>query len=223
MRHDKRYEELDALGDYKLEHKSQDIRGRPLVGPEGEQYGVIDDLLVDRDAGRVAAVRLEDGRVCAVEPLEIHDNVVVYGEAARAHADEGVKTGAVVDEKVVPIVEERLAIGKRVADHGRDITVTTDVVSERVSEDVRLRDEEVHVERRPVNERVSGKDAEAALAKGGTTVRMTERDEEVVIGKDAVVTDEVVIKKTAGEKVEHVDETVRKTVVDVDDNKKRRT
>lgn len=37
MRHDKRFEELEALGDWKLEHSSQDIRGRPLVSPEGHQ------------------------------------------------------------------------------------------------------------------------------------------------------------------------------------------
>ena len=222
MYHDKRYEDLDSLGDYKLEHKSQDIRGRPLVGPDGEQYGVIDDLLVDRDAGRVSAVRLEDGRVCAVEPLEIHDNVVVYGQAAVSHAKEGVKSGHVVEEERVPIVEERLAIGKRVADHGRNITVTTDVVSERVSEDVTVRDEDVTVERRAVNKTLTGAEADAALAKGGKTVTMTERDEEVVVAKDAVVTDEVVVKKTADDKTTRVDETVRKTVVDVDDNSKRR-
>ena len=71
MRHDKRYEKLDALGDWKLEHKSQDIRGMPLVSPAGEQFGIIDDLLVDRDNERVMAVRLEDGRVTPVEPLDI--------------------------------------------------------------------------------------------------------------------------------------------------------
>ncbi|MDT0576728.1 DUF2382 domain-containing protein [Croceicoccus sp. F390] len=211
MRHDTRYEKLDTLDHYELEHESQDIRGRPLVSTTGEKFGIIKDLLVDPDHNRVAAIRLEDGRVCAVEPLEIHDNAVVYGEAARAHAETG---GAAVVEEVVPVVEERVVVGKRVADTGKTINVRTRVVGETVAKDVHLRDETVSVDRRPVNRAVSGAEAEALL-KGGS-VSMTERDEEVVIGKETVVTDEVVVKKTAADRVEHVEEEVRKTEVDVD-------
>ena len=219
MRHDTRYEHLDTLDHYELEHHSQDIRGRALVSPTGDKYGVIKDLLVDRDHNRVAAVKLDNGKVCAVEPLEIHDDVVVYGEAAETHAKAG---GSAVNEERVPIVEERLAIGKRAVDHGKTINVRTRVVEDRVSEDVHLRDETVSVDRRPVNERVTGRDAEALLNQGGRTVSMTERDEEVVVGKEAVVTEEVVVKKNVGDKVAHVDETVRKTEVDIDKDGTRR-
>ncbi|WP_420605547.1 PRC-barrel domain-containing protein [Novosphingopyxis sp.] len=76
--HDDRFEQLDHLTDWKLEHESQDIRGRPLVMPNGERIGVIDHLLVDTGAKRVAAVRLEDDRCCAVERLEIADDRVIY-------------------------------------------------------------------------------------------------------------------------------------------------
>lgn len=213
MRHDTRYETLDTLDNYELEHHSQDIRGRPLVSPTGEKYGIIKDLLVDDNHSRVAAVRLDNGKVCAVEPLEIHENAVVYGAAAETHAREG---GSAVEEERVPIVEEKLVIGKRVADTGRTINVRTRVVGETVSEDVTLRDETVSIDRRPVNERVTGAEAEALLREGGRTISMTERDEELVVGKEARVTEEVVVKKTADDRVEHVSETVRKTEVDVD-------
>lgn len=218
MRHDPRYEELDSLSDYKLENPSQDIRGRPLVSPQGERFGIIDDLLVGEDHDRVVAVRLEDGRCCAVEPLEIHDNAVVYGEAARNYAARDNERGSadVVEEERVPVVEERVAVGKRVASGGDVITVHTDVRSEQVSEDVHLRDETVEVDRHPVNERISGERAEKLLNQGERTVSVTERDEEAVVAKDAVVTDEVVVRKTADDKVERVTETVRKTDVDVD-------
>ncbi|WP_431470830.1 DUF2382 domain-containing protein [Sphingosinithalassobacter sp. LHW66-3] len=223
MRHDRRYEKLDSLSNYKLEHKSQDIRGYPLVSPEGRQFGVIDDLLVGPDHDRVVAVRLEDGRCCAVEPLEIHDNVVVYGEAARAFAarDNQYGSAAVVEEERIPVVEERVAIGKRVASGGDVITVHKGVHAETVSEDVHLRDESVSVEKRPVNERVSSERAEALLNEGDRTVSMTERDEEAVVAKDAVVTDEVVVRKTAEDKVDRVTETVRKTDVDVEKGTRR--
>ncbi|MGB3753161.1 MAG: YsnF/AvaK domain-containing protein [Parerythrobacter sp.] len=224
MRNDTRFAKLDALDNYELVNDDQDIRGRPLVSSEGKQFGIIEDLLVDGDKDHVVAVRLEDGRTCAVEPLEIHDNAVVYGHAAKAYANEGVAAGHVVEEEVIPVVEEQVAIGKRVADTGAGITVRTRVVADTVSEDVHLRDETVSVEKRAINERVSSADAEALLNQGDTVVSMTEHDEEVVVAKDAVVTDEVVVKKTADDKVERVTETVRKTEVDIDpDNTRNRT
>lgn len=123
MRHDKRYEKLDALDDWKLEHSSHDIRGMPLVSPEGLRLGVIDELLVDRENERVAAVRLEDGRVTPIEPLDIHDNCVVYGEAAHSFANRGAAEGYVVDDEFTHTSEERVSLGNRVYDRGHMINV----------------------------------------------------------------------------------------------------
>lgn len=228
MRHDKRYEGLETLDNYELEHKSQDIRGRPLVSASGQKYGVIKDLLVDRNANRVAAVKLDNGKICAVEPLEIHENAVVYGAEAESFADTGgdhvesradsdrsrLTGGSDVDEERIPIVEEQVVIGKR-ADVGRTINVRTHVVSDRVGEDVTLHEEHVTIEHNPINRELSSSEAEAMLI-DGKTVTMTERNEEVVVGKKAVVTDEVVIRKEGHDRTEHVEETVRRTEVDVD-------
>lgn len=98
MKHDKRFEMLDAAGDWKVEHGDQDIRGRPLVSPHGIEYGTIDDLLIDKDNERVIAIRLDDGRLASVEPLEIHDDKVVYGEAAETYAETHNVTGEVSDD-----------------------------------------------------------------------------------------------------------------------------
>lgn len=78
FRHDDRFGELDSLSDWKLEHSSQDIRGYPLVSPTGHRYGKIDDMLVDKAKEHVAAVRLDDGRMCGVEYLDIKNDHVVY-------------------------------------------------------------------------------------------------------------------------------------------------
>ena len=83
-----------------------------------------------------------------------------------------------------------------------------------------MRDEAVSVETRPVGRTVTGKEAEAMLK--GKTVTMHEEDEEVVVGKEAVVTDEVVVKKTAADRVEHVEEEVRRTEVDVEGEAEKR-
>ena len=88
---DHRLKKFSTLSGYKLEHAHQDIRGLPLLTAAGVEVGKIDDLLVDEAAERVAAVRLEDGRMVAVEPLEIQDDRVIDHGAGHAHAT-GVRT-----------------------------------------------------------------------------------------------------------------------------------
>src|SRR5918997_1767764 len=80
---------------------------------------------------------------------------------------------------------------------------------------VRLREERVNVERRPVNRPVSEADL-AAFREG--TIELRERSEEAVVDKTARVVEEVAINKEVGERTETVRETVRKTDVDVDEN-----
>lgn len=120
MRHDERYEKLDTLGDYELKDETQDIRGRPLVNSDGFTFGTIEDLLVSKDHERVEAVRLDNGLVCAVEPLTIHDNAVVYGEEAVKHARE-----AAAEREEARASEERVDPGERRYENGRDMYVIT--------------------------------------------------------------------------------------------------
>ena len=82
-----------------------------------------------------------------------------------------------------------------------------------VHEQARLREERVNVERRAVDQPLSAADADAFRER---TVTMTATGEEAVVGKSARVVEEVVVSKTADEHVEQIDDTVRKTEVDVD-------
>ena len=79
------------LSGYKLEESHQDIRSMPLHDVAGTKLGVIDDLLVDEAAERVAYVTLEDGGMVPVEPLEILDDRVIDHGAGHTHAA-GVRT-----------------------------------------------------------------------------------------------------------------------------------
>jgi uncharacterized protein (TIGR02271 family) len=119
------------------------------------------------------------------------------------------------DEQAIPIVEERLRVGKREVDRG-GVRVRSYIVEEPVHEDVSLREERVQVERRPVSDT-------AARAGDGLlqerSIEISERGEEAVVAKDAVVTEEVVVRKTAEERVETIDDTVRHTEVDIDDTR----
>ena len=119
------------------------------------------------------------------------------------------------DEQSIPVVEERLRVGKREVDRG-GVRVRSYVVEEPVHEQVSLHEERVEVERRPASGRTTaGRDAFREQ-----TIELQERGEEAVVAKDAVVKEEVVVRKTSDERVEDIDETVRRTEVDVDDTRK---
>jgi uncharacterized protein (TIGR02271 family) len=118
------------------------------------------------------------------------------------------------DEQSIPVVEERLRVGKREVDRG-GVRVRSYVVEEPVHEQVSLHEERVEVERRPASGRTTaGRDAFQEQ-----TIELQERGEEAVVAKDAVVKEEVVVRKTGDDRVENIDETVRRTEVDVDDTR----
>ena len=129
------------------------------------------------------------------------------------------RTGSEVrdtDETAIPIVEERLRVGKREVERG-SVRVRSYVVEEPVHEQVALREEHVAVERRPVSDRATaGAIGDDAFKE--RTIELTERAEEAVIAKDAVVTEEVVVRKSAEERTETIEDTVRHTEVDIDDS-----
>jgi uncharacterized protein (TIGR02271 family) len=114
-------------------------------------------------------------------------------------------------EEVIPIVEEQLVVGKRDVSRG-GVRVRSYVTETPVHEQVRLRDEQVNVERRPVDRALSSTDD----AFRERTIDMTATGEEAVVGKSARVVEEVVVSKTAGEHVEQIDDTVRRTDVEID-------
>jgi uncharacterized protein (TIGR02271 family) len=130
------------------------------------------------------------------------------GAAAAAAA----RTG---DTEAIPIVQEQIRIGKRVAQAGR-VRVRSYVVETPVQEQVTLREERVQVERRPVDRPVTDADAAAFRDR---TIEATETAEEAVVAKEARVVEEVVVRKTADERTETVSDTVRRTEVEVEDDR----
>jgi uncharacterized protein (TIGR02271 family) len=113
-------------------------------------------------------------------------------------------------EAVIPVVEEELRVGKREVEKG-GVRVTSKVTETPVEEQVRLREEHVNVERRPVDRPLS--EADNAFREG--TIEVTERAEEAVVAKQARVVEEVVVNKDVNERTEQVRDTVHSTDVDV--------
>jgi uncharacterized protein (TIGR02271 family) len=111
----------------------------------------------------------------------------------------------------IPVVEEDLAIGKREVERGH-VRIYSRVTEQPVEEAVRLREEKVTVERRPVDRPATEADFAAA---GKDVIEMTEKAEEPVVTKRARVVEEVVVHKDVTEHTETVRGTERRTDVDV--------
>lgn len=120
--------------------------------------------------------------------------------------------GDQVTEERIPVVEEKLQVGKREVERG-GARVRSYVTEVPVHEQLRLREERVRVERRPVDKPLSEAEGDAFRER---TVNVTAMSEEPVVAKAARVVEEVVVSKVAGERTEEIDETVRRTNVDVD-------
>jgi uncharacterized protein (TIGR02271 family) len=117
-------------------------------------------------------------------------------------------------EEVIPVAEEELRVGKRDVSHGR-VRVRSYVVETPVNETVRLKEENVRVERRPADRAVSGGDDLFRER----TIELEERAEEAVVAKEARVREELVVKKDIDERTETISDTVRRTEVEIDDDR----
>lgn len=136
------------------------------------------------------------------------------GTTAAAGAIAGT-SGAAGETDYIPVVEERLNVGKRVAESGR-VRVRSYIVETPVEEQVTLRDETVHVDRRPVDRAPTA--ADEALFED-KVIEATEMREQAVVSKDARVVEEVGIRKDAGQRTETVTDKVRRTEVEVEDER----
>ena len=112
----------------------------------------------------------------------------------------------------IPVVKEELQVGKRQVPSGK-AEVQTRTKKEQVQENIPLREEQVTVERKPAGREPKPGEAEQAFKE--QSVEMTETREEPVISKRPRVTEEITMRKEAGERTETVNESVRSTDVDV--------
>jgi uncharacterized protein (TIGR02271 family) len=116
------------------------------------------------------------------------------------------------DTSRIPVIEETLKVGKREVQRG-GVRVFQRMSETPVRESVQLRKEQVKVSRRPVDKPVSQADL-AAFKEG--SIELRETSEEAVVSKTARVVEEVVIGKEVSQKTEQINDTVRRTDVDIE-------
>ena len=117
-------------------------------------------------------------------------------------------------EEVIPVVEEQLRVGKRDVSHGR-VRVRSYVVETPVSEEVTLREENVTIQRRPVDRPLTAGDRLFE----DRTIDMEERAEEAVVAKEARIREEIVVNKQVDQRTKTVSDTVRSTEVEIEDER----
>ena len=227
--------ELERLGIIDLDHDlhSQDSAGfdrdaysddsnpafwgkKGGVAPPKEDRHIYEEAL--RRGGYLLTVNCDDAEAPRVHQLLEGSNAVDMVDRERELRASGfappvavpVAATAAADE-VIPVVEEQLVVGKRQVDRG-GVRVRAYTVETPVQESVSLREERVDVERRAVNTPVS----DTAGLFQERAVELTETSEEVVVGKEARIVEELSVRREAGERVETVSDTVRHTEVEVD-------
>ncbi|MBA3944547.1 MAG: YsnF/AvaK domain-containing protein [Herpetosiphonaceae bacterium] len=135
--------------------------------------------------------------------------------AASSQRAKGATRNYAGNEMVVPIIEEELQVSKEQVEGG-GVRVQTHVTEKPVTTQVSLHEEEVHVERRPVNQPV---DAAMLDQFQDASVDVREMSERAVVNKQARVVEEVVINKEAHDRTENIQDTVRRTDVNVEELK----
>lgn len=112
----------------------------------------------------------------------------------------------------IPVVEEELRVGKRVVQRG-GVRIFQHLTEKPVHESVQLREEHVKVERHAVDQPATEADM-AAFKEGSMELRETA--EEPVVSKAARVVEEVMVGKEVEQRTEEINDTVRRTDVEVE-------
>lgn len=181
---------LDDEGSVNLDERVEKWRAEGWGGYESSSYAATGGSMA---AGSMTGARTGD-----------LDTQMEYGSRGDARSD----------EETIPVIEERIRVGKRDTSHGR-VRVRAYTVEEPVTESIDLREERVEIERRPVDRAVSAADA----AFQDRTLEAEEYREEAVVEKEARVVEEIGLRKTSDTHRETISDTVRRTEVEIEDDR----
>jgi uncharacterized protein (TIGR02271 family) len=212
--------------DWTVAEGEPDVRGWDVFTTDQRRIGEVEDLLADPAAMKVQyitvdldnEVRTRDDDQAVRIPISrarIHETerkVVVDFAAEHLQGVGDAPSQAWKDDQIrMTRSAEELRIGKRQVQAG-EVEVKKRVETEKVRENVRLRSEEVDVQRREVTGTAPTRDVQITAEE----IRVPIYEEEAVIEKRPVVKEEVVISKRPTEKTETVESEVRTERIDVD-------
>jgi stress response protein YsnF len=211
---EERHRVADVLEDFNpIDFDETESRYRGIESPTAAAATTAGSL--SRPEVALGAAPRTDERLGSVQTWEHERDMAARDAAIRAGETLGPgerreELGA--GERVIPVVKEDIAVGKRVNE--RRYRIRTYTVETPVERDVTLRDERVVIERRPVADQTEAARL-AAETPQNREYEVIERHEEPVVEKRRDV-EEVVVHKEAQDRAEKVRDTVRETKVDVD-------
>ena len=181
------------------------------------------DAASDADAILTIQVDSDERAQLAQEIMDRHDAFDVDDRVAQYSGQNAVGTTGTANNTTanrtdtnatakIPVVEEKLNVGKEQVERG-GARIRSRIVERPVEENVRLREEHVVVNRRPVDREVT--DADMKNFRPGE-MEITEHAEVPVVGKQARVVEEVEVGKNVTEREQTIKDTVRGTDVDVE-------
>lgn len=176
-----------------------------LFGPENPQQV---EYYAERisHGGALLAVDLPDG--IAIEPVrQTMANAGATDLNARRSQEESRE-----QNQAIPVIEEEMEVGKREVGKG-GVRVTSRIEETPVQEDISLKEEHATISRRPVDRPAEPEELSAQSEK---SVEVEETAERPVISKSARVVEEIEVGKETSEKTETVEDTVRRTEVDIE-------
>ena len=196
-------DEAEETADMLQQHGAKEIEGNYNTG---SSYGNKTGAGFASDSGSDAGY-MTGGSMGSGTRGNAAEDVAVLG-------NRGGMTGSGINmagEQVIPVVQEDLVVGKREVSRG-GVRVYSHVTERPVSEDVTLHDERIVVDRRPVDRAAT--DADFNTNPG--TIELQATGEEAVVGKRSRVVEEVRVGKESSEHTEQINDTVRRTEVDVE-------
>ncbi len=195
------------------------------------RYGIVDDETRFysegvRRGGSLVIARVHDNDVDRAVDIMAQHNPVRFEDRSEAYLADTGKDVYTADKmeanreefadqskQRLQEIEEHLKIGKREVVRG-GVRVHKYVETDVEEETLRLRDEEIVVDRETTNRTLTSDEADAAFK--DQTVELVERDEEAVVEKTAVQTGTVTVGKDVKVREETVGGEVRRTRVEVE-------
>lgn len=173
-------------------------------------FGTDDDAQRYDEAVRTGAVIVSVNTADEDRASEILDRNGAIDVEDRA-SNEKSSRGRTGGEQSIPVLNEEMHVGKREVHRG-GVRIYNRMEERPVEEQVQLKEEHVHVDRRPVNRPAT----EADLRRPDEVIEVSEMAEEAVIGKNTRVVEEVVVGKDTTQRTETIRDTVRRTDVNVE-------
>lgn len=207
------YSEAVRHGNFVLTVSAAEEREIERAADVVERHGPVD--IDEQRAQWGMGEQMRTGAVGAQQQSQSASQQFAGGQADQqvAGTAKGSAQRAAADTTAIPVVQEELKVGKREVQRG-GVRVFKRVVETPVDESVDLREENVSVQRRPVDKPVDPADASAFQE---TSFEVRETAEEAVPEKTARIVEEVVVGKDVTQRQEKISDTVRRTEVEVED------